>query len=671
MNFDQIAPSLKTGDIILFHGTTAISQIIDWVTHSPFSHVGMVVRQDNQPGNDSLYIWQSFEPQHGVVYEPLEAFLELYAQSESGATFTFRQLSATPDAAQIVALTQLMEQVKGRPFPKTIPWLLDYFAGRLGIATNETTFYCSELVAQSYISMGLLPERPLATTYTPFSFSAANSALPLQGGLSLGAEIPVTLGSSVGGPAEKLATSAVTGKAAIDPVGPSDYPSFRAVATPAPAMPGAWSGVVLLHPFAPPTREDPDPDNPFFQMGIAAIDCVRGEFFSARVAGCESNWWYLTTEQGTTLSKDGGKTWGALEIGWTMPSDWFGAQAPAARCAGQSPLNWMSAKPRDWWVIPQPQPGDSPPYAAWYWFDSATGDPVRMMFGDGPPRPDFGDPDRLAFFQMFSLICFSSFTRYGPGELARPTEWADPVIPGLSVGNPKGYKPFVWNTNSALTAFSTPVNGYFNPLPSRTLYVWKPDNRYATYTDRAQNTLMHYTYNQDLPHIGKPVDHVESLLTGQGPAGAPPQPHQGVGFLYTRYDDGSETCETGAKFSFGQEPPNWLTLPHIVSACEATIVDNPALCPNTTITIYSVVFPPADKYPQGTYLWAWYSPLSKDGVSSRPVLFMQAQSALSQGTSLALDDYFYYDMPWTPIDPANFEIPPVCLTSAKPKSGKS
>jgi hypothetical protein len=663
MDFGQIAPTLKTGDLVLFHGTTTISSVIDWLTDSAYSHVGMIVRQGEQPGNDKLHIWQSFEPQHGVVSDSLESFLQLYVASETGATFAVRHLSAELSATQLGALSQFMEQVKGRPFPAMLPWMLDYIAGRMGIATNETTFYCSELVAQSFMEMGLLPPRPLATTYTPGSFSAADASLPLQQGFSFGPEIQVTLDPA---PVAASVANVVAARALVDPVPPSAYPTFRPITTPAPAMPVAWSATVLLHPFSPPAKADPTPDNPFFQMGVAAVEYVKDEFFSARVAGCESNWWYVTTKTDTRLSTDRGATWQTIDIGWSLPSDWYGAQAPNARCAGASPLNWMSARPRDWWVIPVPQPGDSPPYATWMSFDSATGDPVRMMFGDGPPRPTMGDPTQLAFFQMFSLTCFSSFTRYDAAHApALPTVWTDPVIPGLSVGNPRGYKPFIWNTNSALTAFSTPVNGNFNPLPSRTLYVWKPDPHYVTYTDRAQSTLMHYTYNQARTGSGKAIATVESLLTGHIPAGAPPQPHAGAGFLYTRYDDGSETCDTGASFDFGQEPPNWVSIPQAQGTCEATIVDNPALSPNTVVTIYSVLFPPAAKYPQGTYLWAWYAPLSADGVSSRPVLFMQAQSALSAGTSLALDDYFFYDTPWQPIDPANFEIPSVCLTNPK------
>jgi hypothetical protein len=670
MDFQTIAPQLKTGDVILFHGTTDVSLIIDWITHSTFSHVGMVVRQGGQPGNDNLYIWQSFEPQHGVVYEPLEAFLETYVHSETGASFAIRQLSQPLGDPAVSALETFMPQVLGRPFPTTLPWIAEYVLGNLGIATSQSTFYCSELVAQSFMNMGLLPPRPLATTYTPRSFSAANTTLPLANGFSLGPEIPVTLSGS-------LTPGFV--KAAVDPVPPGAYPSFAPVSGAAPKMPDAWTATVLLHPFSPPPQNDPKPDSPYYQMGLATLDYLKDVYFSARVAGCENNWWYVVTPDGTTVSLDEGKSWKIAEMGWSLPRDWYGAQAPNVRSTGASRLNWMFEKAVDWWVLPVPLPGDSPPAATWMWFDSATKAPVRMMFGNGPPSPTLGDPNQLAFFQMFSLIHFASFKALDAASAtAVPSLWADPVIPGLSVGNPNGYKPFVWPDGMATTTFSTPVNGLFNPLPSRTLYVWKDDANYSTYTDRAQSTLMHYTYNQ--PAKGqKAVDVVESLLTGVPPQSAPADPYAGAGFLYTHYKDGSERCETGDAFPFGAEPPTWLSVPgHGI--CEATIIDNANLCPQQTVTIWSVVFPRADKYPQGTYLWTWYSPLTADGALARPVLFMQAQSGVNSGTSLALDDYYWFDTPTAPIDPANFIIPPYCLTPyaiisdptdlTPPKSGK-
>src|SRR6185369_3888717 len=72
---------------------------------------------------------------------------------------------------------------------------------------------------------------------------------------------------------------------------------------------------------------------------------------------------------------------------------------------------------------------------------------------------------------------------------------ASVTFEGFAIGNPNGYQSFVWNGNFGMTAFMTPVNEEFNPLPTRVLYVWKPDDEYEVYSDRAQDTLMDYTYN--------------------------------------------------------------------------------------------------------------------------------------------------------------------------------
>ena len=74
-----------------------------------------------------------------------------------------------------------------------------------------------------------------------------------------------------------------------------------------------------------------------------------------------------------------------------------------------------------------------------------------------------------------------------------------------------------------------------------------------------------------------------------------------------------------------------------------------------------MLFPPAPpNYPEATYLWTWYAPQNATGTESRPITFMQSQSGVSVGTSLALADYFYYQDFQQPIDPSNFDIPASC-----------
>jgi hypothetical protein len=445
---------------------------------------------------------------------------------------------------------------------------------------------------------------------------------------------------------------------AVDPVPASAYPSFKPVTTGPRAMPAAWSGVALLHPFSPPLSTDPEPANPFFQLCVANISYVAGVYLSAQIKGCSyGSWWYVITPQGTTLSTDQGATFTPVEMGWSLPADWFGAQAGKASCAGASPLNWMPGPTVEWWKVPvNPVPG-TPAAATWMWFDASTGAPVRMMFGIGPPKPTMGDPTQLALFQMFSMTYIPVYAASAP---ASPPAWATPTFPGFSAGNPRNFANFAFNRNFGMTAFMTPVNETFNPLPTRVLYVWKSDADYKLASDRSQNTLMRYNYNQ---FSGQAMASQVALLTGPAPKNVLPPATSDQGFLINYYSLAqiAPTCLGASQFPFPQEAPDWVSEPAVKGTIRATIASNPVICPGTTVAVFSVLFPPAPpNYPEATYLWTWYAPLDASGKSSRPVTFMQSQSGVGVGTSLALADYFYYEEFKAPIDPSNFAVPACC-----------
>lgn len=450
-----------------------------------------------------------------------------------------------------------------------------------------------------------------------------------------------------------------------DPVPASAYPVLQPVTGAPPPMPPFWECIALLHPFSPPPSDDPQPDSPFYQLCVASVVVREGVFFSAQITGCEyGTWWYVVDVKGTYLSTDKGFSWISVDIGWLWPyAGWFGEQQDNATCAGQSYLNWMEAQQVTWWKIPVPVPGSQPPVSAatWMWFDAESNAPVRMMFGQGPPTPTMGDPNQLALFQMFSFTYFPVFT-----PLETPPDmpgWTDPSLPSFAGGNPEGYQLFTWNEHFGMTAFMTPANESFNPLPTRILYEWKSDSDYQVYSDRAQNTLMLNTYNP------APPDATEALLTGPAPEGTTPPPFSETGFAIT-YAEGNVTC---GPLPFPQEAPEWVSTPGVEGTIQACLTNDPVLCPNNNVMIVSVLFPPAPpNYPEATYLWTWYSPFpGSDGSHSRPVTFMQSQSAIGVGTSLALADYFYYDEFATDIDPANFEIPSACqLLQQEPPSGK-
>lgn len=460
----------------------------------------------------------------------------------------------------------------------------------------------------------------------------------------------------------------VTIQSSIDPVPPSAYPVLSTVTGSPPTVPSQFASVALLHPFSPPPSTDPQPDNPFYQLCVASIVYKEGEFLSAQIAGVlYGKWWYVITPEGTRLSTDEGGTWNDVDMGWTLPTtNFFGDQVGQAKCAGASPLNWMGGQPVDWWKIPvpgpkpqsaTPVPGPKAQSATWFWFNDRNGQltfPLRMMFGQGPPKPTKGDPSQLALFQMYSFTYFPDATAINDATI--PSSWTDPTFAGFAPGNAENYQKFTWNTNFGMTVFMTPVNVAFNPLPTRVLYEWKSDAQYKVYTDRAQNTLMNFNYSPQ-PEYNSQV----ALLIGPAPEGVPPPPNSDTGFIFEQNDGVPNEC---GPLPFPTEPPNWVSIPAVEGTIQACITDNPFLCPQERVMVVSVLFPPAPpNYPEATYLWTWYSPFpGSDGSHSRPVVFMQSQSTLGVGTSLALADYFYYNEFSTEISPENFAIPDICLT---------
>lgn len=452
----------------------------------------------------------------------------------------------------------------------------------------------------------------------------------------------------------------------VDPISDSQYPTLQPFTGSQPILPQYWECTCLLHPFSP-VQSNSTPEqiaSPFFEICTATVYYAEGIGLSALLIGSSGRkWWYNVTPSQTTVSTDG-VNFTPVDLGWSVPTThWFGNESANAACAGTSYLNWMQAQEVNWWKIPVGT--TSPPPATWMWFDSETNFPVRLMFGQGPvASPILGDVNQLALFQMFSFSYFTSFQALAGNPLSSPL--IPPFIDGFSFGNPNNYQLFEWNTNFGMTAFMTPVNEQFNPLPTRILYNWAADNQYKVSSDRSQNTLMKYTYNPKNLFTSQ-----VALLTGPPPAGVTPPPNSRAGFLINYLGDQITHCDGFGNFPFPQEAPNWVQIPAVEGTVQATVSNNNVLCPGNIVTILSVLFPPSSpNYPDSTYLWTWYSPLNASGSSSRPVTFMQSQSGVGLGTSLALADYFDYEQFTTPIPPCNFAVPPADFkVPAKPVQG--
>ncbi|MDC0668269.1 hypothetical protein [Nannocystis radixulma] len=418
-----------------------------------------------------------------------------------------------------------------------------------------------------------------------------------------------------------------------------------------PTLPSAWQCTAILHPFSPPPQTGPVLDVPFFQLCVATIGYIEGIVLSVQITGLShGTWWYKIQPGGTQLSTDKGKTWSTVDMGWTLPTrNWLQANATYFSTGY---LNWMQAQQVDWWK----QPVANSLATTWIWFNSgnaSAGLPFRMMFGAPPPTPVKGDPQQLAVFQNFSFTYFPSFEATSTPVVDR---WSPPNIPGFVGGNPDRLKLVEWRPHFAMTTYMTPVDSKSFPLPTMVLYQWLADGDYRELSDRAQSTVMSYEYN---PQSG--IDYQQALLFGVAPRSVQPPPQDaGNGFLYTKNNSTPDQC---ISFGFGEEPPSWARIRQVHGTIHACVSNNPALCPNQLVTIISVLFPPSTEYPQGRYLWTWYSPFpGSDGSHARPITFMESASTIAEGgTSLALADYYDYHETPRPFGPDPFVIPGACI----------
>jgi hypothetical protein len=69
--------------------------------------------------------------------------------------------------------------------------LEDWLAGQVHVVTTDKRMYCAELVAATFVRMGLLPSDPPANFYDPKDFGIEYDRVPWLKGAKLGAQYQV------------------------------------------------------------------------------------------------------------------------------------------------------------------------------------------------------------------------------------------------------------------------------------------------------------------------------------------------------------------------------------------------------------------------------------------------------------------------------------------------
>jgi len=208
ISLDRAVELARTGDIWLFRGTSRADRAIRGLTNAPVNHVGMAVALDDLPplmwhaeiGRSLPDMWTG-KRQRGVQLHDLRAAVLQWGQ-RYGQRGWVRQLSGELTREHEDGLLRAIARLDGTPFPSTAALAGRWLRGRVPQLRHAadadvddaslTTAYCAEVVALTFVEMGLLPDDHRPSWYDPGRFWSGDD-LDLAPGFALGGEIEVVV----------------------------------------------------------------------------------------------------------------------------------------------------------------------------------------------------------------------------------------------------------------------------------------------------------------------------------------------------------------------------------------------------------------------------------------------------------------------------------------------
>lgn len=215
LQYSQIESQLDTGDLFSFHSSDPIDMLIEMAEGGqPYTHVGMILKFQGE-----LFFWdapgfgrtfpQPFitrptpDANPGCRVAPLRDLMAYYLSAVPGQGFFWRRLESGMNPDRYCQLIRFIEQVNGTPFPNAhypnlplednlgLGMALSYFRGRILGQVVTGSYYCAQLIADTWLNIGLLdPNGPayanIPNAYTPADFdSTSDFELPLTSGTAL------------------------------------------------------------------------------------------------------------------------------------------------------------------------------------------------------------------------------------------------------------------------------------------------------------------------------------------------------------------------------------------------------------------------------------------------------------------------------------------------------
>jgi hypothetical protein len=194
--FDEATAEMKTGDIVLMHGTFPASKLIQWIEGSKWTHSGVIVRPEDvgAEGTDVLF-WESNSTplpdvrfgttKPGPMLGTLRARVDDAVKETYDMEFAWHRLEAERSAEVYERIWNFMPTVHEASFPSDLQMAAFWFLGRFfRDRTPDDKIFCAELVAMTYQAAGWMDPSLIPNRFDPKDFSSKGS-VPLLGGAKL------------------------------------------------------------------------------------------------------------------------------------------------------------------------------------------------------------------------------------------------------------------------------------------------------------------------------------------------------------------------------------------------------------------------------------------------------------------------------------------------------
>jgi len=182
---NEVSTSLKTGDLILFHGIETSSKLIELIEWSYWSHIGMVVlpKDIGLEGTEPL-LWESTSSSDGLndvilgvpkndgpMLVSLAGRLAIDSTERFDTHFKVKYLSQSLQNDELTALKNCILELHMRSFPSDAQMLTAYVeARRQNIPASFDSLFCSQLTAMTFMAMNMLSKSYVANGYCPKDF---------------------------------------------------------------------------------------------------------------------------------------------------------------------------------------------------------------------------------------------------------------------------------------------------------------------------------------------------------------------------------------------------------------------------------------------------------------------------------------------------------------------